>query len=151
MSDTEFVYMAVIAAPREEVWKALTTAEFTRQYWHETEVKSEFVPGGPIEFVTPDGKAGVNGEILTADFPSELSYTWLFRSEAEAGNDTHSRVTFRLEALDVGTRLVVVHDQLVPGSRTSEMIRFGWPHVVCGLKTLLETHQAVDFSMAKAG
>jgi len=31
MSNTEFIYMAIIAAPREEVWTALTTAEFTQQ------------------------------------------------------------------------------------------------------------------------
>ena len=146
MNEAEFVYMAVIAAPREEVWKALTSPEFTRQYWHETAVVSDFRAGAPIEFVTPDGTNGVSGEVLVADFPAELSYTWLFASEAEAGNSTPSRVTFRLEALDVGTRLVVTHDRLETGSRTHEMVSFGWPHVICGLKTLLETGKAVDFT-----
>ena len=150
MNKAEFIYMTVIAAPREKVWKALTTAEFTRQYWHATEVRSDFQVGSTIEFVTPDGKPGVSGEILTADFPAELSYSWLFASEAEAGHLERSRVTFRLEALDIGTRLHVIHDKLVPGSRTEEMVSFGWPHVLSGLKTLLETEKAVDFSMAKA-
>lgn len=150
MSDAEFVYMAVIAAAREDVWKALTTPEFTRQYWHQTDVRSDFEVGSRIEFLTPDGKVGVSGEILAADYPAELSYTWLFASDAERGDDRPSRVTFKLEALDVGTRLLVIHDTLTKGSRTHEMISFGWPQVVCGLKTLLETHNAIDFSIAKA-
>ena len=150
MSQTEFVYMAVIAAPREAVWKALTTPEFTRQYWHETAIVSDFTPGAEIRFETADGKDAVSGRILTADYPSELAYSWLFASEVEAGNTRESRVTFRLEALDLGTRLTVVHDELEPGSRTQEMVSFGWPHVISGLKTLLETERAVDFSMAKA-
>ena len=148
--EAEFVYMAVIAAPREKVWQALTTPEFTRQYWHETEVMSDFETGSPIEFITPDGKGGVTGDILVSDYPSELAYTWLFASDAERGETTPSRVTFKLEELDVGTRLLVIHDRLKAGSRTQQMVSFGWPHVVCGLKTLLETDRAVDFSMAKA-
>ncbi len=30
-----------------------------------------------------------------------------------------------------------------------EMVSHGWPHVICGLKTLLETDTAIDFSMAE--
>lgn len=73
MSNADFVYMTVIAAPPEQVWQGLTTAEFTEQYWHATRVRSEFTPGATIEFLNPDGSAGVAGEILTADRPSELS------------------------------------------------------------------------------
>ncbi len=149
-STADFVYMSVIAAAPEDVWKALTTPEFTRQYWHATDVKSDFVVGSPIEFITADGGVGVTGEILRAEYPRELSYSWLFASEAENGNTEPSRVTFKLEALDVGTRLVVIHDQLVAESRTHDMVSFGWPHVICGLKTLLETEHAIDFSVAKA-
>ena len=150
MKEAEFVYMTVIAAPREKVWKALTSGEFTRQYWHETEVRSDFTPGSPVEFVTPDGNVGVSGEVLVATHPEELSYSWLFTSDVEQGERQPSRVTFRLEPLDVGTRLIVTHDQLASGSRAHNMVSFGWPHVMAGLKTLLETDRAIDFSMAKA-
>ena len=54
MSKPEFVYMTVIAAPPEEVWKGLTTAEFTRQYWHKTRVQSDYEPGGKIEFLNEE-------------------------------------------------------------------------------------------------
>ena len=42
MSKPDFVYMTVIAATPEEVWKGLTTPEFTRQYWHNTRVRSDY-------------------------------------------------------------------------------------------------------------
>ena len=146
MSKPEFVYMTVIAAPPERVWQGLTTAEFTQQYWHGTRVRSDFTPGASIEFLNADDSVGVAGEILTADPPSELSYTWRFLRNPDAAADPASRVTFRLESIRAGTRLTVVHDRLEENSTTASMVTFGWPHVIAGLKTLLETGEAVDFT-----
>jgi uncharacterized protein YndB with AHSA1/START domain len=150
MSNTEFVYMAIIAAPREKVWEALTTAEFTQQYWHGTRVSSDYKEGSSIEFINTDQQVGVSGTILKSSYPEELSYTWQFLTMDDTATDAPSRVTFKLEALDLGTRLLVIHDGLADAPKTAEMVSFGWPHVICGLKTLLETDQAVDFSFAKA-
>ena len=147
MSKPEFVYMTVIAATPDDVWNGLTTPEFTRQYWHNTRVRSDYQSGSSIEFLNEDDSVGVAGEILTAERPEELSYTWQFvGAESAARNDPPSRVTFRLEAIGVGTRLTVIHDQLEEGSQTATMVTFGWPHVLSGLKTLLETGRAIDFT-----
>lgn len=146
---TEFVYMAVIAAKPEKVWAGLTTPEFTQQYWHQTKIQSDFKQGSPVEFVLADGRVGVGGQVLIAEYPSKLSYSWQFMGPVEADREAHSRVTFFLERLNVGTRLRVIHDQLEPGSKTLDMVSHGWPHVICGLKTLLETDTAIDFSMAE--
>lgn len=151
MSKPEFVYVTMIAATPEQVWKGLTTPEFTEQYWHNTRVRSEFKPGSSIEFLNPDGSVGVRGEVLQADHPETLAYTWQFTRDPEMQNDAPSRVTFSLQRFDVGTRLTVIHDQLEEGSRTQVAVSFGWPHVICGLKTLLETDQAIDFSKAEPG
>jgi len=146
MSNSEFVYMTVIAAPPERVWEGLTTAEFTEQYWHATRVRSDFTAGATIEFLNPDDSVGVAGEIVTAERPKELSYTWRFLRNPDAADDPASLVTFRLEAIRAGTRLTVIHDRLADGSATATMVAFGWPHVIAGLKTLLETGSAVDFT-----
>ena len=150
MNTTEFKYMTVIAASPEDVWQGLTTAEFTRQYWHGTDIRSDFKKGSKLEFLTPDGEVGVAGEVLEADFPTRLSYTWRFMRDAVTKTDPASRVTFELEALDVGTRLTVVHDELASGSKTAEMVSVGWPHVIAGLKTMLETGEAIDFTAAES-
>ena len=151
MTKPEFVYMTVIAAPPEDVWKGLTNPEFTRQYWHKTRVRSDYETGSNIEFLNEDDSVGVAGEILRSDPPKELAYTWQFTgADSAAKDDPPSRVTFKLEALNVGTRLTVIHDQLVEGTQTAAMISFGWPHVIAGLKTLLETGTAVDFTRPEA-
>ena len=143
MSNSEFVYMTVIAAPPERVWEGLTTAEFTEQYWHATRVRSDFTAGATIEFLNPDDSVGVAGE------PKELSYTWRFLRNPDAADDPASLVTFRLEAIRAGTRLTVIHDRLAEGSATATMVAFGWPHVIAGLKTLLETGKPVDFTASE--
>ena len=149
MSNSEFVYMTVIAAPPERVWEGLTTAEFTEQYWHATRVRSDFTAGATIEFLNPDDSVGVAGEIVTAERPKELSYTWRFLRNPDAADDPASLVTFRLEAIRAGTRLTVIHDRLAEGSATATMVAFGWPHVIAGLKTLLETGKPVDFTASE--
>ena len=50
MSKPDYAYVTIIAAPPEEVWRGLTTAEFTRQYWHTTSIRSDFEEGSPVEF-----------------------------------------------------------------------------------------------------
>ena len=151
MSKPEYVYVTMIAATPEEVWRGLTTPEFTEQYWHNTRIESDYEPGSVVEFTNPDGSVGVCGEILEAHYPETLAYTWRFARDRAMMDDPPSRVTFRLERLDVGTRLTVTHDQLAEGSATFAAVSTGWPYVICGLKTLLETNAPVDFSNAEAG
>ena len=150
MSKAKFVYMVAIAAPPARVWECLTSAAFTRLYWHGTNVHSDFEAGSPIEFLSEDGDVACAGKILQARHPHLLSYTWQFTRDPETMNDPPSRVTFELEELDVGTRLTVIHDKLEEGCKTAELVTFGWPHVIAGLKTLAETGEAVDFSKAEA-
>ena len=146
MTKPEFIYVVVIARPPEDVWNALTTAEFTRQYWHKTAIRSEFRVGSPIEFMTEKGHVGCEGEILSADYPAELSFTWQFPRNPDTSKEPPSRVTFRLESIAAGTKLTVVHDRFPDDSKMYELVQPGWPLVICGLKTLLESGKAVDFS-----
>ena len=149
MSQPDYVYETVIAASREAVWKGLTTAEFTRQYWHSTRVQSDWKVGSTVEFLV-DGEngdeIGCEGVILKADYPAELSYTWQFPRMPETRDEEPSRVTFLLEQLGEHTKLTVVHDRFAAGSKMREMVSSGWPLVIAGLKTLLETGKGVDFS-----
>jgi uncharacterized protein YndB with AHSA1/START domain len=145
-SDLEYFYVTVINAAPEKVWEALTTPEFTAQYWHQTRVHSEFRVGAPIEFFVDDDRVGCEGEILVAERPRKLSYTWSFPGNPEVCDEAPSRVTFVLEPLGSGTKLIVCHDRFPAGSIMYDFVTNGWPLVLSGLKTLLETGQAVDFS-----
>jgi len=146
MSEMEYVYVALIAAPPEKVWRALTTAEFTSLYWHSTEVRSNWDIGSRIEFLVDGDEVGCEGEILVHDPPRKLAYTWSFPRNPETRDEAPSRVTFQLDAVPQGTRLTVTHDRFQTGSKMFPLITHGWPCVIAGLKTLLETGEAVDFT-----
>ncbi len=150
MSNCDYVYEIVIGAAPERVWEALTSAEFTQQYWNQTRVRSDFEPGGRIEFLVGENDdVGCEGEILTVEAPRQLAYTWRFPRNPETRDEAPSRVTFLLEPVGAGaaTRLRIVHDQFPEGSRMPGLVGPGWPLVFAGLKTLLETGNALDFSM----
>ena len=145
MANPDYIYVTIIAATPDRVWQALTSPEFTEQYWHQTRICSDFAQGSPLEFLQ-DGEVCVRGEVLTADRPHKLAYTWRFSRNPETRDEPPSRVTFLLKALPNGTELTVMHDRFEPGSKTLEMVTEGWPYVIAGLKTLLETGAAVDFT-----
>lgn len=145
MAKPHYAYVTIIAAPPERVWEGLTSPEFTEQYWHQTRIRSDFREGSPLEFLQ-DGEVCVRGEILRADRPVELAYTWSFCRNPETRDEQYSRVRFRLRPIPAGTELTVLHDRFEPGSKTLEMVTGGWPYVIAGLKTLLETGKAIDFT-----
>lgn len=153
----EHVFVEVINASREAVWEALTQPEFTEQYWHCTRVRSDFNTGSEIEFLVDGDEVGCRGVVETSRPPEELAYTWQFPRNPAVNREAPSRVTFRLETLSSlegsagspgaqATRLTVIHDRFPAGSLMPSMIVSGWPLVLAGLKTLLETGEAVDFS-----
>lgn len=146
MATPEYMYVSVIAASPETVWKGLTHPEFTRQYWHKTGVESSFRVGDPIRFMVDSGEVGCEGVILVAEPPHRLSYTWQFPRNPDTRDEAPSRVSFLLEEIAQGTRLTVIHDQFPEASNMVELIKPGWPLVICGLKTLLEAPAAVDFT-----
>jgi len=150
MTPSDFMCVTIIAAEPEQVWRALTTAEFTRQYWHSTRVRSDWQEGGVVEFMVDDGdggeRVGCEGTLLEVDMPRRLSYTWRFPGNPEVADEAPSRVSFELEPLPGCTRLTVIHDNFPENSKMQPLVSGGWPFVLSGLKTLLETGRATDFS-----
>ena len=44
MSKPEFVYVTYIETTPEKLWQALTSSEFSRRYWFNTELQSDLSP-----------------------------------------------------------------------------------------------------------
>ena len=150
MKTSDYRYVTVIAASPEQVWKGLTTAEFTRQYWHSTHVRSDWQKGSKVEFLVENDVVACEGVILEVNPPSRLSYTWRFPLNPATCSEPDSRVLFLLEPVAGGTLLTVIHDHFPDDSVMYEHVSAGWPLVICGLKTLLETGKAVDFTAQAA-
>ena len=149
MTDTtEFVYTTYITSTPQKVWDAITNAEFTRQYWGHAMV-SDWKPGSKWEMVRNEGGVQMTGEVLEARAPSRLVYSWV-SPENIANRAEYSRVTFEIEAVAGAVRLNVIHDQLKAGSEMSKGITKGWPLVLSGLKSWLETGKAADIMAIKS-
>ncbi len=145
MSNPEFVYATFIKTTPEKLWKALTTTEFTRQYWFSSHVESDWQEGSPITFYQADGKTeNVRGKILRSNPPRELSYSWA-PARDNAADEPPSRVTFNLEKNGDLVKLTVVHDQFTPDSAEIARVSKGWPAVLSSLKSLLESGQPLVF------
>jgi uncharacterized protein YndB with AHSA1/START domain len=147
---SDFVYVTYIKSTPQKVWDAITTPEFTRQYWGKA-IASDWQPGSEWNMVSIDGSQTVNmtGEVLESDPPSRLVISWV-KPENRGDKTEHSRVTFKIEMQGDMVRLDVIHDQLKPGSQMATSITDGWPRVLSGLKTLLETgHVLADWANYK--
>lgn len=143
MSKPSFVYTIYIHASPEQVWEGLTEPEFTRLYWMHEQV-SDWQVGSRWELKQPgDGGTVHNvGEILEYDRPNRLSYTWALTAE-EGQPEKTSKVLFEIETQDwpggPWVALKLSHTELEPGSDMLASISFGWPALMSGLKTLLES------------
>jgi uncharacterized protein YndB with AHSA1/START domain len=134
-AQTTQVYSVFIRATPEQVWDAITKAEFTRQYFFGARI--EVRDGRRFSVI---GETEWDEEVLEADPPRRLVHGWTSAYDPEAAAEEPSRVTWEIEPQDGGvTKLTVVHDQLEGAPKTAQSVAGGWMYVLSGLKTLLET------------
>lgn len=135
------VFSVFIRADQAVVWRALTESEYTVRYYYASTIESDFRPGSPYLYKVGDEPA-IEGEILESDPPNRLAMTFHAVWDDDVRRDPATRVTWELEASGPGvTRLSVVHDGLANAPATAEQVAGGWPFILSGLKTLIETGQ----------
>jgi DNA-binding transcriptional ArsR family regulator/uncharacterized protein YndB with AHSA1/START domain len=153
MDKPAFVYTTYIQTTPERLWQALTEPAFTARYWGIT-FDTDWRAGSHMRWtqrgLTTDDPDQV---VVESDPYTRLAYTWhTFTPElADAldlndetrerlATERRSKVTFDIEALDdEQVKLTVVHDDFEPDGILRSMVSNGWPRVIAGLKTLLET------------
>jgi len=137
-ADTVQVYQIVIRTSPERLWQALTDSSFSRRYPFYMSIESTFRLGDPVRFVDDAGRAAVEGVILESDPPRRLVYTWVIRYDAKYSHET-SRVTWLIEPRgDSLCQLTLTHD-VTNAPLTAPHVTGGWPFILSGIKTLLET------------
>jgi uncharacterized protein YndB with AHSA1/START domain len=143
MSKPEFVYTTYIETTPEQLWQALTDSKFTTRYWWDTSVISDWKVGSPVSLVLK-GKITDVGEILIADQPKRLSYTFHHILNEAALKERPSRVTFTLEPHGSLVKLTLTHEGFAGDSVVYDGISKGWPAILSSLKSLLETGKPLD-------
>jgi uncharacterized protein YndB with AHSA1/START domain len=147
MSKPEFVYVTYIETTPEKLWEALTNREFSKRYWWDTEVKSDWKVGSPFALVM-NGTTTDVGEVLEADRPRRLSYTFHHVTSEAARKERPSKVVFNLEPYGKLVKLTLTHEDFEEGSVILDGISKGWPAILSSLKSMLESGQALDVPLA---
>ena len=134
----EKVYEIYIKTTPERLWEAITDSELRSKYSFGVGTRSDWEPGSRYEAVHQGaGLTIAEGENLEVDPPRRLvqSFTALWSDDVKS--EGVSRVTWEIEPVEDSCRLVVTHDELREGA--NDQLYGGWPMILSGLKTLLET------------
>jgi uncharacterized protein YndB with AHSA1/START domain len=142
------VYVIYIASTPEQVWQALTSSEFTRQYFWERSVELEPKLGGAFVLRLPDGRINVKGTVIAYDPPRKLSVSWQVEWPEEFRKLPECLVTYELAQAGEAVRLTMteshswdVPDAILAGGRV------GWPAILSSLKSLLEAGRPLAIAM----
>jgi len=136
------VFTTYIRATPEAIWRALTDSDFTTRYWYGSTIHSDWAVGAPWELRTASGQAGIRGEVLEAVPPHRLVVT--YEQAWGGGGEPPSRVTYEIEAAGDGLQKLTLVHETAPGSTTRIAdVAAGWPYILAGLKTLLETGESM--------
>jgi uncharacterized protein YndB with AHSA1/START domain len=146
----EFVYVTYIETTPEKLWQALTSSEFSKRYWFNTELQSDFKVGSPFALIM-NGTTTDVGEILEADPLRRLSYTFHHVLNEEARKEPPTKVVFTLEQHGPLVKLTLTHENFAAGSELLDGISKGWPAILASLKSLLETGTALAIPIAALG
>jgi len=131
------VFEIYIKATPERIWEAITDPEQRAKYSFGVQTQSDWATGSTYRAGVPGVFDIAEGENLVVEPPRLLvqSFNALWSDDVKAQGTT--RVTWEIEQVGDSCRLTVVHDQL-PDTANAELYG-GWPMILSGLKTLLET------------
>jgi uncharacterized protein YndB with AHSA1/START domain len=140
-----FIYVIYVASTPEKVWEALTRSELTRQFFFGRTVESDWQAGSPWRLVMPDGRTDVAGEVLEADPPRRLKLSWTVMWIEEMAKLAPTHVTYDIEPVGGVVRLTMTQaNDFEIEERYLEGGRHGWPIILSGLKSLVETGRPLD-------
>lgn len=144
MKNPEHIYQTHIRTTPQRLWEAITSPEFTRQYFHRMHIDCDWKPGSAVKFRYEDGRVGCEGTLLDCVPPKLLRYTWRFLFDEQLAKERPSTVTFEIEPAGENCRLRVTHNDFDADSKVFPMISEGWSEVISSLKSLLETGTALE-------
>ena len=137
----EKVFEIYIRTSPERLWEAITDTEMRAKYNFGARITSDWRPGSRYEMSSPTGLLG-EGENLEVDPPRKLVQSMIALWGDDVKSEGTSRITWEIEPIGSDScRLTVTHDQLRDGA--NEQLYGGWPMILSGLKTWLETGEVL--------
>jgi uncharacterized protein YndB with AHSA1/START domain/DNA-binding transcriptional ArsR family regulator len=134
------VYEVYIRTTPEQLWRAITSPEYTRRYFYGGVYEASWQAGTPYRTRLQDGSVPFEGELLEVEPPCRLVYTFHYVGDDDTRPEQPSRVTWEIAPAGEMCRLTVVHDGFAPGElKTYARVGGGWPYILSSLKSVLET------------
>jgi uncharacterized protein YndB with AHSA1/START domain len=134
----EKIFEIYIRTTPERLWEAITDSETRSKFQFGCRITSDFTPGSRYELTSPKVDHLISeGENLVVEPPRRLVQSFVALWDDNARAEGTSRVTWEIEPIGDSCRLTVTHDQLRDGA--DEAIYGGWPMILSGLKTWIET------------
>jgi uncharacterized protein YndB with AHSA1/START domain len=142
------VYAIYIKASAEQVWTALTSAEFSKKYFSGFAVELEEKVGGAFVVRAADGSTHISGEVIECERPRKLSITWNVNWPQLVELLGPTLVTYEIEDAGDAVKLTLIqaHDRPISDDILSGG-RQGWPAILSSLKSLLETGEPLVIRM----
>jgi len=139
----EKIFEIYIRTTPDRLWQAITSPADRPKFHFGNWIRSDYAVGSRYEIGNTHAPVLLGeGENLEVDPPRRLVQTLrsLWSDEVRAEGTT--RVTYEIEPIgDDSCRLTVTHDQLRPD--INPQIWGGWPMILSGLKTWLETGEVL--------
>ncbi len=134
----EKIFEIYIKTTPERLWQAITSSEMREKFTFGVGIRSDWKPGSHYVAAHPKAQGVISeGENLEVDPPRRLVQSFTAMWGEEVQREGASRVTWEIEPVADSCRLTVTHDQLHENANSE--IYGGWPMILSGLKTLLET------------
>jgi uncharacterized protein YndB with AHSA1/START domain len=138
---TMTVFEIYIKTTPERLWEAITDEEMRQKYNFGVGVTSDWTPGSSYKSSVPGVIDIAAGENLEVDPPRRLVQSFNALWSDDVKSEGTSRVTWEIEQVGDSCCLTVTHDELSEGANSE--LYGGWPMILSGLKTLLETGETL--------
>jgi len=134
----EKVFEIYIKATPERIWEAITSPEMRAKYTFGAWIESNWTSGSKFVATTPDKSFTIfDGENVEVDPPRRLVQSFNAQWGDDVKSEGTSRVTWEIVQIEDSCCVTVTHDRMREGANSQ--LYGGWPMILSGLKTLLET------------
>lgn len=135
----DHVYQVIINVEPKLVWNAIVDGDMTVQYFYGQRVESAWEPGSPIRYLDTDGTVVADGEILAIEDGRRVEMTFLARWDPELEAEGPAREIWTVDDFNGAAKLTMELYDTPVGSKRYEDFTSGFPYIISGMKTVLET------------
>lgn len=139
----DHVYQVIINVSSAVVWNAIVDGDVTQQYFYGTRVESSWEEGDGIKYMYPDGRVASEGTIISIDQGKMVEMTFQALWDEELVAEGPAREIWRVEDFNGASKLTIELYDTPVGSKTYTDFVSGFPYIVSGMKTVLETGRSL--------